>query len=154
MFNSLASSVRFTEYGLHVKTHHRNVTYENNYFMYRRPEKHPGTWTWCLVQHTVKNHGRSEPATYNATFAPSTHNLPTFPLVLLKHSEPIIRTCNTISVRTVSRCMRHILNIITFINDFAADALSWRTQLCTQCLKGLINGTSEKIVLRNELTTP
>lgn len=49
----------------------------------------------------------------------------------------ISQTCYTGPIISVSRCIRHILNINIFIGAFAIIALSWRAQLCTQRLKGI-----------------
>lgn len=39
--------------------------------------------------------------------------------------------------RSVSRCLQHIFNSITFVSALSFDALFWCVQLCTQHLKGI-----------------
>lgn len=56
----------------------------------------------------------------------------TFALISLKHFAHVNKDCSAIYIRSASRCMRHMLNIVDFIIAIALDALSWQTQFCTR----------------------
>lgn len=61
-----------------------------------------------------------------------------------KHFTHTIQTWSACPVRSVSRCIWCILNIIISISSFASHALTWHAQLYSQHLKGLIKNKEEQ----------